>query len=164
MKRKSDLMLVKKLYCEDQLDVTRLCATAGISRPTFYHHYNKNKQEWDAEREAFSRLRLAKAQDLRDLEVRHNQMLALFITQMETRLDELKALDTIEALDKLSEYINLYRAIKSPKTHIKKDKLGGAEEALKIIGDLAALDPDKKVGLFLAENAEKIIERIARIS
>jgi AcrR family transcriptional regulator len=164
MRKRSDLAAIKQLYCEEQLSVAEICLAAKISRTTFYYQYNKHKAEWDKERETFSRLRLAKAQNLSDLETRHNQMLALFITQMETRLDELKELGTIQALDKLSEYIGLYHSIKSPKTGVKKDKVAGADEALKIISDLATLDPDKSVAAFLSENAEKIIERIARVA
>jgi hypothetical protein len=164
MRQRSGTTLIKKLYCEEQLDVTKICATAGISRATFYYQYNRNKQEWDKEREEYSRLRLAKAQDIRDLKIRERQTLAIFISQMETRLDELKELKTIPALEKLSEYIGLYRSLKSPKTSVKKDKLAGAEEALRIISDLAAIDPQISVGKFLADCAETIIEKIARVS
>jgi AcrR family transcriptional regulator len=161
--KRINVELVRKLYREGELDVSAICQTAGISRAAFYYHYNRDKGTWDKEREEYSRLELAKAQDTRDLEIRHNQMLALFISQMEARFEELNNLGTIDALDKLKDYINLYHSIKNPKKGIKADRIAGAQEALRVIAELAAGDKDKPVGRFLRDHADQIVERIARV-
>ena len=152
---------IKRFYIEDSKSIDEICTALNINRQTFYYHKKRDKDrgvDWDE-------LRVANQQSKEDLAQKETRFISALITNFEKHIERLEEESPEEAVAIIAKYIKTYHKIKHPvNKSCKQEKLAGANEALKIIGNIAIVEDKKEIALFLSERAEEIISKISKIT
>lgn len=152
---------IKQMYIEDKKSIDDICIAVDIKRATFYYHKRRDKEkgvDWDE-------LRVANQQSIEDLKERETLFISKLIDSFEVQIDRLNEELPEKSIEIIAKYINTYYKIKHPiNKDCKSEKIAGANEAIKIIADIAIAKDKKELVSLLSQNSEEIISRVSKIA